>query len=202
MAKTVELKKQRPKPRKSRKKPVKPQPEPVVTALQVIHQKRKPGRNIKTIKTRRIFLLAYEETGGNITASCEFAGISRETYYRWMSSATPINIKFQKQVEKTRAQEVIVDLAHTALRTRILAGDTTAILFTLKTLGKKRGFTELKNEPKQEEQHESEISLIKQKIQQRAVVRGVSFHEELDLYLSLFPNIRADVRNELTEFVN
>lgn len=173
------------------------------TQLQIVHKKRRQGENIKTtVQTRKLFLHAFETTGGNITASCEFAGIVRETYYRWMASKSSINLRFQEKVKKRKAPERIVDLAQAALQKRIAEGDTTAIIFTLKTLGKSRGFIESKDEVKKDDAHDSEIAQIRQKIQKRADERGVSFREELDLYLNLFPDIRADVRNELSEFVN
>lgn len=92
--------------------------------------------------TRKRFLHAYERTYGNVSASCEYAGISRQTYYRWMKSLTRTNRKFQAQLEGIRPAERLVDLAESKLVQKIKEGETAAILFALRTKGRTRDWSE------------------------------------------------------------
>jgi hypothetical protein len=103
----------------------------------------KKERNSQSLKdTRKRFLLAYERTYGNVSASCEFAGISRQTYYRWMRSTSKVNRKFQEKVNGSRPQDRLVDLAESKLVQKINEGDVAAIIYTLKTRGRGRGWAE------------------------------------------------------------
>ncbi|MBX3297055.1 MAG: hypothetical protein KF762_15230 [Acidobacteria bacterium] len=92
--------------------------------------------------TRRRFLEAFERTCGNVSASCEYAGISRQTYYRWIKSLTPVNIRFRERLKLIRPDDRLVDLAESKLLQKIADGDITAIIFTLKARGRGRGWIE------------------------------------------------------------
>lgn len=113
-----------------------------VTMLQTVPKKRHEGANTKTSSTRGQFLRAYEASFGNVSFSCEVAGISRMTFYRWMKSSSRINKKFQESIKILQPMEKQLDLAEGALNARIMAGDTTAIIFALKTRGRHRGYQE------------------------------------------------------------
>lgn len=115
---------------------------PGVTTLQTVPKKHPGGHNAKTSETRKLFLHAFANTFGNITASCEYAGITRPTYYRWINSHTRINKKFQNSIEAIKPIERQVDFLEAALMGRVTASDTTAIIFGLKTRGSHRGWAE------------------------------------------------------------
>lgn len=90
----------------------------------------------RTTATQKIFLAAYKASFGNISAACEKANIGRGTYYRWMKT----NPKFAEQVEDQN--EKLIDYAESKLLKQIMDSNITAIIFFLKTKGKKRGYIE------------------------------------------------------------
>lgn len=82
------------------------------------------------------FLIEYERASWNISEACRETGIGRSTYYRWLRSSP----QFSEAIDE--AKEAQVDRAESALFKKIEAGDTTAIIFTLKTIGAVRGWIE------------------------------------------------------------
>lgn len=92
--------------------------------------------------TRAAFLKAYEAYGGNITKACQIAGIHRRTFYRWQESTTRINLKFQKRLAAIRPDDILIDAAELTIASAINDGDVDAAKFTLKTKGRKRGWSE------------------------------------------------------------
>ena len=108
--------------------------------------------NIDNIKKK--ILEGLEEHNGNISKACLFAGICRQTYYTYIEDE-----EFAKQCEEV--QENQIDIVEDKLKERIngvsiykgkdkdgndiiynVPPDTTAIIFYLKTKGKKRGYIE------------------------------------------------------------
>ena len=87
---------------------------------------------------KKAFLEAFKKTFGNVSASCEAVGMSRTQYYRYMKN----DAEFKEEIDLIEPNELILDFAENALMKRIASGDTTAIIFTLKTKGKKRGYIE------------------------------------------------------------
>ena len=85
---------------------------------------------------KQTFLAKMKATLGNITASCQSAGISRRTYYDWIE-ADP---DFKQAVDDINEESI--DFAESSLKQQIKDGDTTATIFYLKTKGKKRGYVE------------------------------------------------------------
>lgn len=69
-------------------------------------------------------------------------GINRRTIYRWLDSTTRVNRRFQKRIEQTRPADLLVDAAEQTIASTIASGDVPASIFTLKTKGKHRGWTE------------------------------------------------------------
>ena len=117
-------------------------PKPV-TMLQIVPKTRKQvGDNTKTSETRARFLEAYEKTFGNVSASCQYAGISRMTFYRWLESQTPVNVRFRAKLDRLKPDEAFADELESALVGRVRAMDTTAIIFGLKAKGRHRGGTD------------------------------------------------------------
>ena len=92
----------------------------------------------KMDKKKIDFIKSYGDAFGNITMAAKIAGIDRKTYYNWIE-ADP---EFKAAIEAVEPNEVFVDFAENALIKRIQGGDTTAIIFALKTKGKKRGYVE------------------------------------------------------------
>lgn len=86
-------------------------------------------------RTQNRFLKALKETLGNITGACVKANISRQTYYNWMNDD-----EFAKAVDEVN--ESNLDYAESKLLSLIRQENATAIIFYLKTKGKKRGYIE------------------------------------------------------------
>jgi hypothetical protein len=92
----------------------------------------------KTAEQRRLFLKCYESSFGNVSASCAFAGISRQTFYRWMRDTSGKYLRFQRHVENTKPAELRKDLIEGALMDLVIAGNIRAILFAVKSYCKDR----------------------------------------------------------------
>ena len=89
-------------------------------------------------KKKEAFIQAYKDSFGNITVATKNIGVTRQTYYDWLKS----DEEFKAAIEAIEPDDLIVDFAENALMKKISKGDTTAIIFTLKTKGKKRGYVE------------------------------------------------------------
>lgn len=88
-----------------------------------------------TERKKEKFLQAYKNSLGIVSAACEVAGVSRKTYYRWIES----DEEFAAKVEDMA--DFQCDFVESKLLKKIEEGDTTAIIFYLKTKGKSRGYT-------------------------------------------------------------
>lgn len=110
-----------------------------VTMLQ--KTKRSPGgHNAKKSITRRRFLEAFERTFGNITASCEYAGIKRMTFYRWMRSKAEVNVKFQQSINAIRPYEKLKDLAEAVIVHHLNHYSLDAAKYVLERIATDRGY--------------------------------------------------------------
>jgi hypothetical protein len=89
-----------------------------------------------TIKKKEEFLEAYESKANNVSLACKAVGISRQTYYNWLTD----DPAFSSEVKNI--DEAMLDYAETALYKQIKDGNTTSLIFYLKTKGKKRGYVE------------------------------------------------------------
>lgn len=88
-------------------------------------------------------LKALEVNGGNISATCKAESISRQTFYNWMEDTEEITedgLTFKECV--FNITETSIDNVESSLYRKAIEGDTTAIIFFLKTKGKKRGYIE------------------------------------------------------------
>lgn len=81
-------------------------------------------------------LEALEKAFGIVTAACKAAGINRDTHYRWLKE----DADYKDAVNELA--NVSLDFAENALLKKIQEGETTAIIFYLKTKGKQRGYIE------------------------------------------------------------
>lgn len=95
---------------------------------------------------------------GNITAATSNVGISRRTHYDWIRD-DPVYAEALDEVEERQ-----LDFYETALHGLIKDKNVTAVIFALKTKGKKRGYIE-----KQEIAHSGEL---KGHLDLRSVVMG------------------------------
>ena len=82
------------------------------------------------------FLDALARGYGIIATACEAVNVGRTTYYRWYNS----DAEFKERVDEIT--ETQVDFVESKLMQSINANDTTAIIFYLKTKGKKRGYSD------------------------------------------------------------
>ena len=90
----------------------------------------------KTDKKKKNFIEALRNNLGHISNACESANISRKTYYNWIDK----DKDFKEDVD--HVQESLLDLAESKLLENIENNENTAIIFYLKTKGKKRGYIE------------------------------------------------------------
>ena len=78
----------------------------------------------------------YEKKGCNITQTCSALGISRKTFYEWKEKKKKLD-EGLKEVD-----ESILDWAESKLVEHINNNDLQALIFFLRTKGKKRGYVE------------------------------------------------------------
>jgi hypothetical protein len=82
-----------------------------------------------------LWLKAFRAKLFNISAACRDIGIDRSTYYKWLDDP-----EFTEAVHDAREEKI--DFIESRLLNKIKEGDTTAIIFALKTLAKSRGYVE------------------------------------------------------------
>ena len=108
----------------------------------------------KTLHNKKALLEALEKGLGIVTTACKQVGISRVTYYDYYNT----DEEFKKAVDEL--SNVALDFAESKLHKRVEKEDTTAIIFYLKTKGKKRGYIE-RTEVHQETTYKSlDINII------------------------------------------
>lgn len=81
-------------------------------------------------------LEALEKSLGIVTSACRSAGVGRTQHYNWLKD----DPAYKAEVESI--SDIALDFAETELHKRIRDQDTTAIIFYLKTKGRKRGYVE------------------------------------------------------------
>ena len=90
----------------------------------------------KTDKKKKAFIQAFEDAKGIVSYACKAVNISRQTYYRWKGEDND----FKEACEDI--EEMVIDLVEGKLLNAINEGEITAMIFYLKTKGKKRGYVE------------------------------------------------------------
>ena len=90
----------------------------------------------KTDKKKKDFIEALRNNLGHISNACEAAKIGRRTYYLWIDK----DKDFKEDVD--HIQDSLLDLAESKLLENIENNENTAIIFYLKTKGKRRGYIE------------------------------------------------------------
>jgi hypothetical protein len=95
----------------------------------------------KQLSHRKEKLLeACEKNMGLISYACAAAGLSRQTFYDYYR----IDPEFKRRYDELEVRNT--DMVELALMKKIQQGDTQAILFYLKTKGRKRGFMDKESE--------------------------------------------------------
>jgi len=90
----------------------------------------------QTDTQKKAMIQAMEKSLGIVTTACRNVGIARDTHYRWMRD----DDSYRASIESIEG--MTLDLAESKLHEEILQGNTAAIIFFLKTKGKKRGYVE------------------------------------------------------------
>lgn len=85
---------------------------------------------------KKAMLAALEVTLGVVSSAAKKAQIDRQTHYNWMKS----DKEYAEAVRELK--NVSIDFAESKLFGQIREGNTTAIIFYLKTIGKERGYVE------------------------------------------------------------
>lgn len=84
---------------------------------------------------QKSWIEAFKANSFNVSKACLAIGIDRSTCYRWMDDTD-----FAQSVKDAREEKI--DFIESQLFQKIADGDTTSIIFALKTLGKERGYVE------------------------------------------------------------
>lgn len=87
-------------------------------------------------KAQKRFLDAYDKSGCNVSVACKVSNVGRRTVYDWIEQSSEF------AAAKEEIDEANIDYVETKLMKRIQDDDLTAIIFYLKTKGKKRGYVE------------------------------------------------------------
>ena len=85
---------------------------------------------------QKYFLEALEINLGIVTQTCRVTGVPKSTFYFWYRS----NPEFKAGVKEVN--EVVLDYAESSLYKLVQEGNIAAVIFTLKTKGKHRGYIE------------------------------------------------------------
>jgi hypothetical protein len=85
---------------------------------------------------KRAILEALEKSLGVVTTACKAVDISRTQFYQWLKD----DPEFKAAVEDTG--EMAIDYVESNLMKAVRTGNVTAMIFYLKTKGKKRGYIE------------------------------------------------------------
>ena len=85
---------------------------------------------------KRAMLEALEKSLGIVTTAAKSVGIARSTHYDWMTS----DPAYKEAV--LSISDMALDFAESQLQKRMKDGSDAAIIFYLKTKGKRRGYIE------------------------------------------------------------
>ena len=90
---------------------------------------------MKKKPSKHIIQNAIIKAMGNLTVAAKSLGCDRTSIYNWVEKEG-----LQQAVQEGRDQ--LLDLAENKMASKISEGDTTALIFFLKTQGKSRGYSE------------------------------------------------------------
>jgi hypothetical protein len=119
----------------------------------------------KTDIKKKAVLVALERSMGVVTIACKATGVSREQFYKWKR----IDQRFRESVDEI--DEMALDFVEGKQFEQINAGNTSLIIWYLKTKGKARGYIE-RTEQVVTDERITELRLTR-------VTRGVESNDEL-----------------------
>lgn len=93
-------------------------------------------RHNSTTLKKAAMLEALEKTLGVVTSAAKLAGIERTTHYTWMND----DAEYKAAVDEL--ENVTIDFVEAKLHKLVEDMNPTAVIFYLKTKGKKRGYIE------------------------------------------------------------
>ena len=79
---------------------------------------------------------ALKKTNANISLAAKSLGVNRSSLYRFIERSPDLKELI------TDERESLVDIAESALKSAVIAKEAWAVCFTLKTIGKHRGYVE------------------------------------------------------------
>lgn len=86
--------------------------------------------------SNKLIIDALTKTGGNISATAQMLKVGRRTLHTWLDKYPIL------RQARNDAFDSFIDLAESKLMQKVNKGDMTAIIFTLKTQGRNRGYIE------------------------------------------------------------
>ena len=101
------------------------------------------------LNKKQLLLKELENSFGIVTLACKNLSVSRQTHYRWYKS----DLEYKNKVDELT--NIALDFAETQLYKLIEQGNTQAIIFFLRTKGKRRGYVE-----KQEVEYKNKLDNI------------------------------------------
>jgi hypothetical protein len=90
----------------------------------------------RTTAAKKAMIEALEQSLGVVSLAVSAVGIARSTHYKWMEE----DPEYRDAINDIA--EGVIDFVESKLHQRIKDGDTTSMIFFLKTKGKKRGYVE------------------------------------------------------------
>ena len=94
------------------------------------------SKDNKIQHTKKALLEALKSSLGIVSAACEVVGVDRSTYYRYYNNDEVF------RNECNDIENLVIDFAESKLYEQIKGNNITAIIFYLKTKGKRRGYYE------------------------------------------------------------
>ena len=94
------------------------------------------SKDNKIQHTKKALLEALKSSLGIVSEACEVVGVDRSTYYRYYNDDEVF------RNECNDIENLVIDFAESKLYEQIKGNNTTAIIFYLKTKGKRRGYYE------------------------------------------------------------
>lgn len=98
---------------------------------------------------------ALREKHGNLSAAARYLGCSRNTIARYIENYPTVKAVYDEE------RETLIDFAENQLFQQVKDGNITAIIFTLKTIGKSRGYVERQEVTGAEGKAAIEVRLVK-----------------------------------------
>lgn len=97
---------------------------------------KKQKHSNKTEQHKKAVLEALEKALGIATTACRMAGVGRTQYYEWLK----VDKEFAHSVAEI--ENVTLDFSESQLHSLIKDKNVSAVIFHLKTKGRKRGYVE------------------------------------------------------------